>query len=161
MECELPPFSTNFYMRFRPATRESNIDDVLQISNIFVNVSKGEVAKANDLEKAFRTSNINEIVKEVGRFTDNIVLLWECMTFLKKLSDTQERRSASWREGARARYCITEEGACDAGGREMRRSFHTTAISSRYDRKSYGGSWVQRQDEQNGQESGRKDVKVQ
>ncbi|KAF9785945.1 SBDS protein C-terminal domain-containing protein [Thelephora terrestris] len=44
---------------------ESNIDDVLQISNIFVNVSKGEVAKANDLEKAFGTSNTNEIVKEI------------------------------------------------------------------------------------------------
>jgi len=44
---------------------ESNIDDVLQISNIFVNVSKGEVAKANDLEKAFGTSNINDIVKEI------------------------------------------------------------------------------------------------
>jgi len=38
---------------------------VLQISNIFVNVSKGEVAKANDLEKAFGTSNINDIVKEI------------------------------------------------------------------------------------------------
>jgi len=44
---------------------ESNIDDVLQISNIFVNVSKGEVAKANDLEKAFRTSSTNDIVKEI------------------------------------------------------------------------------------------------
>jgi len=48
-----------------PTSRESNIDDVLQISNIFVNVSKGEVAKANDLEKAFGTSNTNDIVKEV------------------------------------------------------------------------------------------------
>jgi len=44
---------------------ESNIDDVLQISNIFVNVSKGEVAKANDLEKAFRTSSTNDNVKEI------------------------------------------------------------------------------------------------
>jgi len=44
---------------------ESDIDDVLQISNIFVNVSKGEVAKANDLEKAFGTSNTSDIVKEI------------------------------------------------------------------------------------------------
>ncbi|KAF9645034.1 Shwachman-Bodian-diamond syndrome protein [Thelephora ganbajun] len=44
---------------------ESNIDDVLQISNIFVNVSKGEVAKANDLEKAFGTLNTDDIVKEI------------------------------------------------------------------------------------------------
>jgi len=50
-----------------PMFRESNIDDVLQISNIFVNVSKGEVAKANDLEKAFGTSSTNDIVKEVRR----------------------------------------------------------------------------------------------
>jgi len=44
---------------------ESNIDDVLQISNIFVNVSKGEVAKTNDLQKAFNTTEINDIVKEI------------------------------------------------------------------------------------------------
>lgn len=57
-----------------PASRESNIDDVLQISNIFVNVSKGEVAKANDLEKAFGMSNTNDIVKEVRRLTGNVAL---------------------------------------------------------------------------------------
>jgi len=44
---------------------ESNIDDVLQISNIFVNVSKGEVAKTKDLTNAFGTSDIHEIVKEI------------------------------------------------------------------------------------------------
>lgn len=45
--------------------RESNLDDVLQINNVFVNVSKGEVAKTNDLQKAFGKSDISEIVKEV------------------------------------------------------------------------------------------------
>ena len=45
--------------------RESNIDDVLQVSNIFVNVSKGEVAKTNDLQKAFNTVEIGDIVREV------------------------------------------------------------------------------------------------
>ena len=63
-----------------PVSRESNIDDVLQISNIFVNVSKGEVAKANDLEKAFGTSNTNDIVKEVRRFARNILPWQEWMT---------------------------------------------------------------------------------
>ena len=58
-------------MMLNSAFRESNIDDVLQISNIFVNVSKGEVAKANDLEKAFGTSNTNDIVKEVRRLAFN------------------------------------------------------------------------------------------
>ena len=60
-------------MILNPAFRESNIDDVLQISNIFVNVSKGEVAKANDLEKAFGTSNTSDIVKEVRQMAFNIV----------------------------------------------------------------------------------------
>jgi len=44
---------------------ETNLDDVMQISNVFVNVSKGEVAKAGDLQKAFGTSDVNNIVKEI------------------------------------------------------------------------------------------------
>lgn len=44
---------------------EKNQDDVLQISNVFTNVSKGEVAKANDLKKAFGTPSVDDIVKEV------------------------------------------------------------------------------------------------
>jgi len=44
---------------------ETNLDDVLQISNVFVNVSKGEVAKSGDLQKAFGKVEISEIVKEI------------------------------------------------------------------------------------------------
>lgn len=44
---------------------ETNLDDVLQISNVFVNVSKGEVAKSGDLKKAFGITDVPEIVKEV------------------------------------------------------------------------------------------------
>jgi ribosome maturation protein SDO1 len=44
---------------------ETSLDDVMQISNVFVNVSKGEVAKAGDLQKAFGTANVNDIVKEI------------------------------------------------------------------------------------------------
>lgn len=44
---------------------ETNIDDVLQIANVFVNVSKGELAKHQDLQKAFGKTDTNEIVKEV------------------------------------------------------------------------------------------------
>ena len=44
---------------------ETNIDDVLQIANVFVNVSKGELAKHGDLQKAFGTTDTNEIVKDV------------------------------------------------------------------------------------------------
>lgn len=44
---------------------ETDLDDVLQIANVFVNVSKGEVAKSEDLSKAFGTGDIEAIVKEV------------------------------------------------------------------------------------------------
>ena len=44
---------------------ETDIDDVLQISNIFTNVSKGEVAKNGDLQKAFGKVDRDEIVREV------------------------------------------------------------------------------------------------
>jgi len=44
---------------------ETSLDDVLQISNVFTNVSKGEVAKSNDLQKAFGTSSVDDVVKEI------------------------------------------------------------------------------------------------
>jgi len=44
---------------------ETNIDDVLQISNVFTNVSKGQVAPAHELEKAFGTTDVNEIVARI------------------------------------------------------------------------------------------------
>lgn len=44
---------------------ETNLDDVLQVANVFVNVSKGEVARHQDLQKAFGTTDIDPIVKEV------------------------------------------------------------------------------------------------
>jgi len=74
------PTSQNPAPILSPAFRESNIDDVLQISNIFVNVSKGEVAKANDLEKAFGASNTSDIVKEVRRLACNVALWQGWMT---------------------------------------------------------------------------------
>jgi ribosome maturation protein SDO1 len=44
---------------------EKDLDEVLQISNVFMNVSKGEVAKAGDLKKAFGTDDRDEVTKEV------------------------------------------------------------------------------------------------
>ena len=40
---------------------------MMQINNVFVNVSKGEVAKSEDLQKAFGSTKVTDIVKEVGR----------------------------------------------------------------------------------------------
>jgi ribosome maturation protein Sdo1 len=48
------------------------LDDVMQISNVFMNVSKGEVAKSGDLEKAFGKTNVAEIVKEVGNILSSM-----------------------------------------------------------------------------------------
>ncbi|KAI0932847.1 hypothetical protein AcW1_000149 [Taiwanofungus camphoratus] len=44
---------------------ETNLDDVLQIANVYINVSKGELAKAQDLQKAFGTTDQDPIVKEI------------------------------------------------------------------------------------------------
>lgn len=45
---------------------ETNLDDVLQIANVYLNVSKGELAKSQDLQKAFGGTDLDTIVKEVN-----------------------------------------------------------------------------------------------
>lgn len=44
---------------------EKNIDEVLQIPQVFVNVSKGQVASSEDLKAAFNTTNVDEIIQEI------------------------------------------------------------------------------------------------
>ncbi|CAL7933177.1 unnamed protein product [Xylocopa violacea] len=44
---------------------EKDIDEVLQTHTVFTNVSKGQVAKKEDLLKAFNTDNQTEICKEI------------------------------------------------------------------------------------------------
>lgn len=44
---------------------EKDIDEVLQIHSVFTNVSKGAVAKKEDLVQAFQTDNTTEICKEI------------------------------------------------------------------------------------------------
>jgi ribosome maturation protein SDO1 len=44
---------------------ETDIDEVLQIHSVFLNVSKGQVAKTDDLQKCFKTDNLEDILKEV------------------------------------------------------------------------------------------------
>jgi len=44
---------------------ETDLDDVLQISNVFMNVSKGQVANSTDLQKSFGKTDQNEIIKEI------------------------------------------------------------------------------------------------
>jgi len=44
---------------------ETNLDDVCQTSNVFINVSKGQVANSDDLKKAFGGISSEDIVKEI------------------------------------------------------------------------------------------------
>lgn len=44
---------------------EKDIDEVLQTHSIFTNVSKGQFAKKEDLEKAFGTGDVTTICKEI------------------------------------------------------------------------------------------------
>uniref|UniRef100_A0A2K5ZBR7 Ribosome maturation protein SBDS n=1 Tax=Mandrillus leucophaeus TaxID=9568 RepID=A0A2K5ZBR7_MANLE len=51
---------------FSPAlTREKDLDEVLQTHSVFVNVSKGQVAKKEDLISAFGTDDQTEICKQI------------------------------------------------------------------------------------------------
>lgn len=50
---------------FHSNTSEKDIDEVLQTHTVFTNVSKGEVAKRDDLIKAFNTENHDEICVQV------------------------------------------------------------------------------------------------
>ncbi|KAL9087381.1 MAG: hypothetical protein Q9165_006678 [Trypethelium subeluteriae] len=44
---------------------EKDLDNVLQIPNVFLNVSKGQVAPHDDLKKAFGHTKVDEIVLEI------------------------------------------------------------------------------------------------
>jgi ribosome maturation protein SDO1 len=44
---------------------ETDLDNVLQIPNVFLNVSKGQVAPAEDLKKAFGTADVDAVVLEI------------------------------------------------------------------------------------------------
>lgn len=44
---------------------QTDLSEVLQIDNVFLNVSKGQVAPAADLTKSFGTTDVNTIVLEI------------------------------------------------------------------------------------------------
>ncbi|KAG7879280.1 hypothetical protein KL925_003392 [Ogataea polymorpha] len=44
---------------------EKDLDEVLQIPQVFINVSKGQVASNDDLKKAFGSTNTDEIILEI------------------------------------------------------------------------------------------------
>ncbi|KAJ2784388.1 hypothetical protein GGI15_002283, partial [Coemansia interrupta] len=44
---------------------EKDIDEVLQIHQVYMNVSKGQVAKTEELRKCFNTENVDEVINEI------------------------------------------------------------------------------------------------
>lgn len=46
--------------------REKDLDEVLQTHTVFVNVSKGQVAKRDDLSSAFGTEDLTEACTQVS-----------------------------------------------------------------------------------------------
>ncbi|KAG0166815.1 hypothetical protein DFQ28_006552 [Apophysomyces sp. BC1034] len=44
---------------------ETDLDEVLQIHNVFLNVSKGQVASKTDLEKCFKTDEVDKVIQEI------------------------------------------------------------------------------------------------
>ena len=83
--------------------RETDIDDVLQINNVFVNVSKGEVARTEDLKKAFGKANTDAIVREASHVPDDLALLtpWQILQHGEVQVGEKEREhelSTLWRE---------------------------------------------------------------
>jgi ribosome maturation protein SDO1 len=42
------------------------MDNVLQTQQVFLNVSKGQVAGKEELKKAFKTENVTDIILEVN-----------------------------------------------------------------------------------------------
>uniref|UniRef100_A0A8D2QPT3 Ribosome maturation protein SBDS n=1 Tax=Zosterops lateralis melanops TaxID=1220523 RepID=A0A8D2QPT3_ZOSLA len=63
---ELAPFwDYSEFSTFVSISREKDLDEVLQTHTVFVNVSKGQVAKKEDLVKAFGTDDQTEICKMI------------------------------------------------------------------------------------------------
>ena len=60
---EVPAYK-NTVQSYR-AGNETDLDNVLQINNVFINVSKGQVANNEDLKKAFPNMTREEVVLEI------------------------------------------------------------------------------------------------
>lgn len=129
MECERAGTSFGRQLLIYLRSSETNLDDVLQISNVFVNVSKGEVAKHGDLKKAFGTTEISDIVAEVGLFLHASAF----SDSLRSYVDLEEGRGAGRREGTGTRSICFAQRNCYSGCREMCRPNYTATLSGRYD----------------------------
>jgi Shwachman-Bodian-Diamond syndrome (SBDS) protein len=83
--------------------REKDLDEVLQISNVFMNVSKGEVAKSNDLKKSFGTDDRNTVTKEV-RFSLSLPSPPSQGIFMHAYTQPQNNSLSNHRFSAKAKF---------------------------------------------------------
>jgi hypothetical protein len=65
----LPKDTYDIYCIYLSSTSETDLDEVLQIHSIFLNVSKGQVASKEDLNKSFKTDDQDKIIQEVSVYT--------------------------------------------------------------------------------------------
>lgn len=69
-----------------PTNREKDIDEVLQSHSVFVNVSKGQMAKKEDIQRAFGTDDGTEVCKQVREVTAATLPSMHCSLSLPSLS---------------------------------------------------------------------------
>lgn len=72
-------------------SRETDLDEVLQIHNVFINVSKGQVASKDDLNKCFKTDDVDKVIQEVisGSSADRCVTQRRMMIQILKKGELQ------------------------------------------------------------------------
>lgn len=62
-----------------PRCREKDLSEVLQSETVYLNVSKAQLAKSTDLEKAFGTTDQSKICLEVGSVL--FIIFMYCTTY--------------------------------------------------------------------------------
>lgn len=97
----------NIFLTAFKLCRETDLDEVLQIHNVFLNVSKGQAASKDDLMKCFKTDEQDKIIKEVSCQSNSVAFFQRkiqlrCMLTnmpVCAVTDPEEGRNASIRKG--------------------------------------------------------------
>lgn len=148
------------------SSREKDLDEVLQTSSVFVNVSKGQVAKKDDLTKAFGTDDLTEICKQVRHvfflptsFSHRILshfltFYLLCPFFPLFRTDPGQRRAPGVRQGEAESDGVDVQGHCDCCGREVCQPADQEAVYSQPHWAGHEGHPLLCQDRQEHQTAG-------
>lgn len=145
-------------------SREKDLDEVLQTHSVFVNVSKGQVAKKDDLAKAFGTDDQTEICKQVKkkkkyplcRLHPHAVYLTYVSFVVSVLfwTDFGQRRASSVRQGTALSAGDDVQRHCNNCGRKVRQPWQQEALHSQPHRASDEGHPLLCQDQQEHEAAG-------